>query len=102
MAKLHITVYSMMARDAVNGALPAPMTPPLAELQVEIVGFQSKQSDQFPDGAHFVMVKPEVACALAFGENPKAKPDTHPLDAGEIRWYGVTPGHRIAVIERLV
>jgi predicted NAD/FAD-dependent oxidoreductase len=99
MPKLYITVYSRSARDASNLIVPAPQVPPIAEYAVEIELGKSNQSEAFAQNATFVMVKPDIACCLGFGENPKAIDGVHSLDAGEIRWYGVYPRHKIAVIE---
>lgn len=99
MPLLHITVYARVARDAGNGVTPIPMAPPVFEEGVPIELGQSNQSEPFTSQANFVMVKPEVDCCLAFGEDPVAEVGIHPVEAGEIRWYGVHPGHQIAVIE---
>lgn len=96
-SRLFVTVYRHMALDDFNRLIAAPMTPPLDEFYLEI-GPESSVSDPFPQYATFISVKPEVDCALAFGEEPVADPDFHRLDAGEKCFYGVREGHRIAVI----
>ena len=93
---LYVTIYKGMARDVVNTPVPAPETPPLAEWSLEI-GVDSNQSEPFPEFAKFISVKAMSACCLAFGKDPKADHHFHPMDAGELRWYGVYPGHKIAV-----
>ncbi len=97
MPNLYVTIYKAMARDVLNTPVPAPETPPLAEWSLEI-GIESNQSKPFPETAKFIHVKAGAPCCLAFGKAPMADPHYHPLDAGEVRWYGVYPGHRIAVI----
>lgn len=98
MAKLHITVFARAARDASNGLMPMPMAPPLAEDHINI-GLESVQCDPFSQDATFVMIKAEADCCLAFGKDPVAEDGVHPVSAGEVRWYGVFPGHSIAAIE---
>ncbi len=99
MADLNISIYSHLAYDAGNSSMGAPATPPLAEDAVEI-NTTSTQSKIFPTGASFICIKPDDNCSLAFGEDPEADPKFHPVDAGERLWYGVHPGHRLAVIAR--
>ncbi len=97
MSNLFVTIYKGMARDVVNTPVPAPEMPPLAEWSLEI-GVESNQSRPFPEATKFIHVKAGGPCCLAFGKNPIADANYHPLDAGEVRWYGVYPGHKIAVI----
>ncbi len=96
---LHIAVYAHSAHHGPQ-ALPMPQAPPLFEEGVPI-GLESTQSEAFSDQAVFVMVRPDIACCLAFGPDPVAEAGIHPVDARERMWYGVFPGHRIAVIEHL-
>lgn len=77
-----------------------PQAPALFEYGVPIT-LESKQCPPFPNEAVFVMVKPDVACCLAFGPDPTAENGVHPVEANERMWYGISPGHQIAVIEHL-
>ena len=97
MPNLYVTVYKGMARDTVNTPVPAPEMPPLAEWSLEI-GVESNPSGPFPAEAKFISVKAGAACCIAVGKNPTADSKYHPIDAGELRWYGVFPGHKIATI----
>ncbi len=97
MPNLFVSIYKGMARDVVNTPVPAPETPPLAEWSLEI-GIESNQSKPFPEMAKFICVTAKAACCLAFGKDPTASPEFHPLEAGETRWYGVYPGHKVAVV----
>lgn len=97
MADLKITIYNMLAHDSSTRSMGAPQTPPLAEWSLE-VGYDSIQSKPFPQNACFICIKSETRCALAFGENPVADPELHTVDAGERLYYGVSPGHKLAVI----
>lgn len=96
MPNIYVTVFKGMARDVVNTPVPAPEMPPLAEWSLEI-GVDSVQSKPFPEAAKFILVKAGAACCLAIGKDPVADHKFHPLDPGEVRWYGVYPGHKIAV-----
>lgn len=98
MPKLYISVWEHVARDAVNTPIPIPQTPSLWEEWIEITT-ESEQSHQFNDRARFISVTCEVPCCLAFGEDPAAEVSYHPLNPGVERWYGVRPGHKLAVIE---
>ena len=77
-----------------------PMTPALVEQSVEI-GEVSKHSKPFNSATRLVMLKARADCSLAFGVEPKADPRFHFMDAGETRFYGVKPGHRVAVVRSL-
>lgn len=96
---LHIAVYSHAAHHG-SAALPMPQVPPLFEEGI-LIELTSNQSMPFPEQATFIMVRPDIACCLAFGPDPLAEAGIHPVDARERMWYGVFPGHRIAVIEYL-
>lgn len=104
MAKLYYTCYRHMAVDDFGRLISAPMSPPLAEGSLDII-HESQVSEPFPQYTSFISVKPTVDCALAFahaGETPEADPDFHFVGAGEYRFYGVSPGQRIAVIEVVI
>jgi hypothetical protein len=75
----------------------APQEPSLGEwvLPIEV---SSTQSPVFPEFTQFICIKADENCAIAFGENPVAKPDYKTIDAGERLYYGVHPGHKLAVI----
>src|SRR5713226_1347006 len=96
-SRLLITCYRDMARDSLNIPVGAPLVPPIAECFLDI-GPESVASDPFPQYTTFICIRPEVDCALAFGQNPVANPDYHRIEAGEKCFYGVHPGHRLAVI----
>jgi hypothetical protein len=95
--RLHITCYRDVAWDSNSRPVGAPMTPPLAEAFVDIT-HESVASDQFPQYTHFICIRSEADCAIAFGENPVADQDYHHIEPGERLFYGVQSGHRIAVI----
>src|SRR5882672_6197590 len=98
MPKLYISVWEHIARDAVNTPIPIPQTPSLSEEWIEITT-ESAQSHVFDERAKFISGNAETPCCLSFGEDPIAEISYHPLTPGVDRWYGVRPGHRLAVIE---
>jgi hypothetical protein len=87
-----------MAIDNFNKVVAAPATPPLAEMVLPITA-DSISSDPFPKYTTFICVKAEADCSLAFGEDPVADFNYHFVDSGERLWYGVSEGHKIAVIK---
>jgi len=95
--KLYISEFSRIGVDMGNLAVPVPMVPAISEQFVEI-GLKSVQVEKFRDQTRLIMVRAEAACHLAFGENPEASPELHGMGAGETRFYGVTPGVRMAVV----
>lgn len=96
--KLYITHWRDMAWDGNNRAISAPMTPSIGEAYVEIT-HESIASDPFPPYTHFICIKADADCAIAFGVEPVADPEFHFVDAGERLFYGVQAGQKIAVIE---
>jgi hypothetical protein len=94
---VYITEYAALARDAYNFHISAGKEPAAAE-QVMTISGTSSQSAVFNEQTAFIMVHTtEVAC-LAFGSNPTAVSNRHRVGAGETRFYGVNPGHRMAAI----
>ena len=99
MANLHITEFSTQARDSTFGAplIPAPQMPPVAEQTVAIAG-SSAASSAFNAATMFVCLTPKADCHVAFGGAPTATTSLMPLTAGQAYYFGVTPGHKVAVI----
>lgn len=71
--------------------------PPTASENVT-VGASSVQSSVLLTGTQLVRLHAVVACRVAFGLNPTAQSTSMRLAAGQTEYFGVTPGHRIAVI----
>lgn len=90
-----------MARDSTNQPVSAPMAPPIAEAYIDI-GPESTVSHPLPQYTHFVCLRTDADCAIAFGrdadDEPVADPDYHIVEPGERLFYGVREGIRIAVI----
>lgn len=100
MRKVYITSYRYLASDDAARTLMAPDTSHRSVLQEDSVEVTSEslQSKLFPKYAAFVMIKADAPCSLAFGHDPVASADYHFMEAGELRYYGVQEGERLAVI----
>jgi len=72
--------------------------PPLAEQKIA-VGVSSVQSTAFGPLANFIRVESDVNCYIAIGEDPTASSSTYRLVADSPEYLGISPGHKIAVIE---
>ena len=103
MATLYITEFADGTLAGVVGSpspqfpIPAPMTPPVAEQHVGISD-SSTQSAAFNAATTFVMVATDAICSLAWGDNPTAVATAQRMAANEVRFYGVVPGQKLAVI----
>jgi hypothetical protein len=99
MAKLHITEYAAQGREtSVHGAImPVAQMPPLAEQTVEIAG-ASAQSAAFNAATQYICLVAKADCHISIGANPTATNSLKPLTAGQDHYFGVTPGHKVAVI----
>ena len=95
MKKLYVTCYRHMAIDDFGRLVAAPMTPPLAEIVLDITS-ESVTSDPFPDYTSFICVKATSDCALGFNED--ADLNYHFVDAGERLFYGAKKNDTIFVI----
>ncbi len=99
MAKLHITEFTALAQD--GAAFPAvmqlPPMPPLAEQTVDI-GASSAASSAFNAATRFVCLTPKADCHIQIGAAPTATTSLLPLTSGQAYYFGVTPGHKVAVI----
>ena len=69
----------------------------VVEQAVAISG-ASAQSAAFSAGTRFLMIATDTACCLAFGNNPTAVTTAHRLSAGEVRFYTIQVGSKLAVI----
>lgn len=97
MATVDIACYDTLARDNRNDVVATGMEPALADLQVAITA-GSVQSAAFPDNTRLVRVHADAVCRVAFGDNPTAAATTKRMAAGATEYFGVRPGHKIAVI----
>lgn len=96
MAVLDINEYAFQARDGRNNVVPTGAEP--SPLQQVVVGAGSVQSAAFADTTRLVRVHSDVVCRVAFGLNPTAAATSMRLAAGSTEFFGVIPGHKVAVI----
>ena len=92
MAKLHITELSGLA-----GVMQIPQMPPITEQAMDI-GATSSASSAFNASTRFVCLTAKADCHIAIGADPTATAGKMPLTAGQAYYFGVTAGHKIAVI----
>lgn len=94
---LDITEYKQLACDALGHAVQAGQEPAIATQQLTPSGV-SGQSVAFANVTAFVRLHTDVNCRIAFGENPTAAAGSMRLPAGATEFFGVRPGHKVAVI----
>ena len=99
MANLHITEFDRLAVSANNGpVVQIASMPPLAE-QTVAIGGSSAASSAFNASTRFVCLTPKADCHIQIGAAPTATTSLLPLTAGQVYYFGVTPGHKVAVIQ---
>lgn len=96
MALVDITEFSRIARTPQNNVLPTGEFP--ASNQQVAIGAGSVQSAVFADATTFVRVHTDATCRIDIGGNPTAGAASPRMAAGATEYFGVKPGHRIAVI----
>lgn len=92
-----ISEYTNLARDAQNNVVHAGVEPATAVQQVS-QGGSSTQSAAFSSTTSFVRVHADSAVRIAFGANPTASASSPRMPAGATEFFGVRPGHKLAVI----
>ncbi len=99
MANLHITEFDRLAVSANNGpVVQIASMPPVAE-QTVAIGASSAASSAFNASTRFVCLTPKADCHIQIGATPTATTSLLPLTAGQAYYFGVTPGHKVAVIQ---
>lgn len=96
MATLFIQEYSDVAVLATTIG-QAGQEPALAA-QTVAVGGGSLQSAAFNVNTKMVRVHTDVICSVKFGTNPTAVATELRMAANTTEFFGVTPGHKVAVI----
>lgn len=94
---IDITEYPTLGRDSQGNVIPCGIEPGVVHQQVDIGG-TSDQSAAFSGNTRFVRLHADAPCRIAFGSNPTAAATTMRLAAGASEYFGVTPGHKLAVI----
>lgn len=97
MAVLDISEYNILAADQNTRFVLTGQEPNIANQQVSISA-SSAQSAAFSSVTRFVRVHTDVTCRIAFGDNPIASATTKRMAANSTEYFGVYPGHKIAVI----
>lgn len=98
MAKVYITEYSVLPRDEKGISIPIPQEPCLVEQTPVAIGGSSVQSAAFDAATRFVCIRTDAICSIKFGSNPTATANTQRLRADATEFFGVAPGHKVAVI----
>jgi hypothetical protein len=99
MARLYISEYREMgAVQASKRDIAAPLEPAIVvQTPINITG-ASIQSEQFHEETRFVRLHTDATCSVRFGVNPVATTNDARMAAGSTEYFGVVPGHRVAVI----
>lgn len=105
MAILYITECESLAIPGEGGNMQIAHMPPVAE-QTLAIGGSSASSSAFNTSTRFVRVETDAICAIAFGSAPTAAAavgtgtasGTLRMNANTVEYFGVSPGHKIAVI----
>lgn len=71
---------------------------PAGVVQQINVTASSQQSAAFQANTGLIRIKTDMACRIAVGTNPTADGTSLLLAAGDTEYFGVTPGHKLAVI----
>jgi hypothetical protein len=95
-AKLYITEFTDIARNFNSGPMAAPAAPPVASQAVTFT--TTTQSAAFNVATKLIMVQADAICSVEIGADPTATVNSMRMAAGETRFYGVTPGHKIAAV----
>lgn len=96
MAYLFITEYDRLGTDT-RTDVEVGREPALATQRVAISG-SSAQSAAFNANTKFVRIHTDQICSILFGANPTATTSTTRLAADSTEYFGVTGGHKVAVI----
>lgn len=93
----YITEYRRQAKDGLSLVIPSGLEPSLA-VQKLAIGAGSVQSATFQPDTTFVCVNVDAACSIQFGVNPTATAAMTRMPLDGTQFFGVVPGHKIAVI----
>jgi hypothetical protein len=93
MATLYVTEYQGYEK----ADMPVAVAPGLAGQVVAITG-TSVQSATFNALTGLIRVHPDSICSIAISGNPTATTTTKRMAASTTEYFGVQPGHKIAVI----
>lgn len=97
MASVYISEYSNLKNSKVRDLIQAAEEPGLAIQKVTASG-TSGQSSAFNAETRFVRIHTDAIVSIKFGSNPTATTSDLRLQADATEYFGVTPGHKVAVI----
>ncbi len=99
MAKLYISEYSDIAHQPYGAeAISAMQEPSIAEQSPVTISGTSAQSAAFNGATRVVRLHTDAICSVSFGANPTATANTKRMAANSTEYFGVEPGHKVAVI----
>lgn len=96
MAYLFITEYDRLGNDT-RSDVEVGREPAIATQRIAISG-SSAQSAAFNANTKFVRLHTDAICSISFGANPTATTSTPRMAADTTEYFGVTGGHKVAVI----
>jgi len=103
MANLHVTEFASLQTAVGTGhaeeSAQIPKMPPLAEQVVAIGATSAACTNGFNAATKFVCLTPKADCHIQIGAAPTATTSLLPLTSGQAYYFGVTPGHKVAVIQ---
>lgn len=94
---LVITEYSELAAAASGHRIIAGQEP-AAAIQELAIGGASVPSAAFGETTRFVRVHADAPCRILFGAAPVALAASTRIPANGTEYFGVKPGHKLAVI----
>ncbi len=99
MATLYISEYGKLTADVSGTRVQAVQEPAITD-QVVDISAASLASQPFSSLTHIIRVHTDGACHIIIGTGtPTATTSRKRMAAGQTEYFGVQPGHRIAVIQ---
>ena len=96
MATLYVSEYAQVPYGA-GQPIMTGVEPATAEQTVSISG-TSAASSAFSPRTTFVRVHTDAICSILFGSSPTAVTTAKRMAANQTEFFGVIPGHKVAVI----
>ena len=104
MAALYVSEYRAVAALGLGGGgnqAQAPVEPANVDQPTVPISASSTQSQAFALGTNFIRVHCDAICSIQIGVNPTAVTSVKRMIAGQTEFFGVQPGHKIAVIQNV-
>jgi hypothetical protein len=96
-AIVDISEYHTITQDQQTHEVQCGYEPAYASQQVNITA-SSVASAAFASNTRFVRIHTDAPCRIKFGATPTAAGTSMRMSAGSTEFFGVTPGHQVAVI----